>query len=99
MSGEYEDLPPPQPEILAAFLAALRSDCPQKAETAFSALFADLFVCRKVLGELPGRCVYLAERVGLKYDGLPVRIDIDFNLEAGEVRRISIARLDAKEWT
>lgn len=81
----------------AAISDALQSERPTKAEEVFSLLFDSTFSCQKVLEETPDKFVYLAERVGLKYDGLPVRIELSLAPHGTEVTGITVDRLDVKE--
>jgi hypothetical protein len=87
-------------DVLERLRQTLTGADPAKASRALEIVTGGNFRCKTVLEETLARFVCLAERVyppgypsARKFDGLTVRVEMDYDLAAGELKRITLERL------
>jgi hypothetical protein len=87
--GRFE-LPP---EALEAIRAILQGEEPDKLIRAFEYALGGAARWTRVIETTPTTFVCMAEFLGGKRDGLPIRAEMTFDLMAGEVKSINMMRV------
>jgi hypothetical protein len=84
------------PEVVETIRAILHGDDPDKLVRAFGYATGGDFHCKEVIEATPSKLVCLAECTGGEDDGMDVRAEVTFDMEAGEVKSISLQRVGTK---
>jgi hypothetical protein len=81
------------PEALEAIRTVLHGDDPDKLIRAFEYALGGAVRCTRVIETTPTTFVCMAEFLGGKRDGFPIRAEMTFDLTAGEVKSIDMMRM------